>query len=199
MYYPPSKGYALILVKKEVPEDQRSLKLPIIIGAFEAQAIALALEKLNMPRPLTHDLFASFLDRMKYNVNKVVVSDLVDGTFYANIYMESNDNVSYVMDSRPSDAIALALRVNAEIYVKEKVFDEAGQELETPELATDDDSQQTYHEGNKNFDQLFDLQMKLQEAIDNENYELAAKIRDKIAQIEDTDADKDDFENDDAN
>lgn len=201
MYYPPSKGYALILVKKEVPEEQRSLKLPIIIGAFEAQAIALALEKLNMPRPLTHDLFASFLDRMKYNVNKVVVSDLVDGTFYANIYMESDDNVSYVMDSRPSDAIALALRVNADIYVKEKVFDEAGQELETPELATDDDSQKTYHEGNKNFDQLFDLQMKLQEAIDNENYELAAKIRDKIAQIEDTDVDKDDDfdEDDDAN
>ena len=181
MYYPPSKGYALILVKKYSSDN--NLKLPIIIGAFEAQAIALALEKLNMPRPLTHDLFANFLDKMEYQVNKVVVNDLVNGTFYANIYMEDKENNNYVIDSRPSDAIALALRVNADIYVNEKVFKEAGQEIDTSDFKSQEKSE-TYSEGNKDVDKLFDLQMQLQKAIDNENYELAAQIRDKIAKIE---------------
>ena len=184
MYYPPSKGYALILVKKS--DGEEGLKLPIIIGAFEAQAIALALEKLNMPRPLTHDLFANFLDKMEFKVNKIVVNDLVNGTFYAKIYMEDKDDEDFFIDSRPSDAIALALRVDAEIYVKESVFNEAGQKIEISELERAEEPE-TYSDGNENVDRLFDLQMQLQKAIDNENYELAAKIRDKIADIEKND------------
>ncbi|MCF7886372.1 MAG: bifunctional nuclease family protein [Candidatus Marinimicrobia bacterium] len=185
MYYPPSKGYALILVKKNSLEED-GLKLPIIIGAFEAQAIALALEKLSMPRPLTHDLFANFLEKMEYKVNKIVVNDLVNGTFYANIYMKDKENNDITMDSRPSDAIALALRVDAEIYVVERVFNEAGQRVEISDLDTEKKTE-TYSEGNQNVDELFDLQMQLQKAIDNENYELAAKLRDKIAKIEEQD------------
>lgn len=185
MYYPPSKGYALILVKKSSSSQEDGLKLPIIIGAFEAQAIALALEKLNMPRPLTHDLFANFLEKMEFKVNKIVVNDLVNGTFYAKIYME-RDNDSFFIDSRPSDAIALALRVDADIYVEENVFNEAGQTIEIAELENSESSE-AFSEGNQNVDKLFDLQMQLQKAIDNENYELAAKIRDKIADIEKSD------------
>lgn len=189
MYYPPSKGYALILVKKFTQSEEDGLKLPIIIGAFEAQAIALALEKLNMPRPLTHDLFANFLNKMEYDVSKIVVNDLVNGTFYAKIHVKDKDNHSFLIDSRPSDAIALALRVDADIFVVEKVFKEAGQQIEISDLETHEETE-AFSEGNKDVDRLFDLQMQLQKAIDNENYELAAKIRDKIAKIEKSDQDR---------
>lgn len=112
-------SYALIL--KEVGGDRR---LPIIIGSFEAQAIALEMEGIKPPRPLTHDLIKNILDGIGAVILEVVVTDLKDGTFYAKIYIELN-GMTYEIDSRPSDAIAVALRCGAPIYVNEEVMDEA--------------------------------------------------------------------------
>ena len=112
-------SYALIL--KEVGGDRR---LPIIIGSFEAQAIALEMEGIKPPRPLTHDLIKNILDGLGVNILEVVVTDLRDGTFYAKIYLELN-GMTYEIDSRPSDAIAIALRCGVPIYVNDEVMEEA--------------------------------------------------------------------------
>ncbi|MGB9835167.1 MAG: bifunctional nuclease family protein [Candidatus Saccharicenans sp.] len=98
--------------------------LPIWIGVFEANAIALSLEGILTPRPMTHDLMKNFLDELNIKVEKVVVNDVRDNTFYAIIYLSQNE-ISYQIDSRPSDAIALALRVQAPIYVNEEVLKKA--------------------------------------------------------------------------
>lgn len=98
--------------------------LPIWIGVFEANAIALSLEGIPTPRPMTHDLMKNFLDQFNITVEKIVVNDVRDNTFYAIIHCRQND-IPYQIDSRPSDAIALALRVNAPIYVDEEVIKKA--------------------------------------------------------------------------
>jgi len=98
--------------------------LPIWIGVFEANAIALSLEGIPTPRPMTHDLIKNFLDQLNITVEKIVVNDVRDNTFYANIHCRQND-IPYLIDSRPSDAIALALRVNVPIYVDEEVIKKA--------------------------------------------------------------------------
>jgi len=110
-----------IIVLEDPLSDQI---LPIWIGVFEANAIALSLEGIPTPRPMTHDLIKNFLDRMNINVEKIVVNDVRDNTFYAIIHCRQND-VPYIIDSRPSDAIALALRVEAPIYVDEEVIKRA--------------------------------------------------------------------------
>ena len=175
MFYPPSKGYAILL--KDIEEKRQ---LPIIVGVYEAQAIALGLEQVKMPRPLTHDLFTNFIREQELSIKKVVINDLIDGTFYANIFMEKNDSTKIIkIDSRPSDAIALAVRVGGELFVTEKVMNSAAQVIKKQEKQTvkkiKDDA---------NLDQIFDLQMQLQKAIDDENYEQAASIRDKINNLE---------------
>jgi len=111
-YYPRSKGYAILL--KDVRSEQF---LPIIIGNFEAQAIALALEGTALPRPLTHDLCANIMNEVGLKLEKIVVSDLIEGTFYAKLFITLADGKKLEIDARPSDAIALALRLKAEIYV----------------------------------------------------------------------------------
>ncbi len=98
--------------------------LPIWIGVFEANAIALSLEGIPTPRPMTHDLMKNFLDELNIKVEKIVVNDVRDNTFYAIIYLAQND-IHYQVDSRPSDAIALALRVQAPIYVSDEVLRKA--------------------------------------------------------------------------
>ncbi|MCR4410618.1 MAG: bifunctional nuclease family protein [Candidatus Saccharicenans sp.] len=98
--------------------------LPIWIGVFEANAIALSLEGVPTPRPMTHDLMKNFLDQLQISVDRIVVNDVRDNTFYAIIHCRHND-VPYLIDSRPSDAIALALRLNAPIYVDEEVIKKA--------------------------------------------------------------------------
>lgn len=110
-----------IIILRDVPGQKA---LPIWIGVFEANAIALEMEKVSTPRPMTHDLIRNILEGMKAKVNKIVINDLKDNTFYATIYIAQN-NSEVVIDSRPSDAIALALRVEAPIFVAKKVLDEA--------------------------------------------------------------------------
>jgi bifunctional DNase/RNase len=187
-------SYALIL--KEVGGDRR---LPIIIGSFEAQAIALELENVKPPRPLTHDLIKNILDGLGVSMIEVVVTDLRDGTFYAKIYLELN-GLTYEIDSRPSDAIAVALRCGAPIYVNEEVMEEAGfapeeetsaeeieEEEENPSLSDEDVTEppapkRTPKPTSKE-EKLAELQRQLEEAIKKEDYERAAKIRDEIRRL----------------
>lgn len=168
-FYPPSKGYAVIL--KELDGERQ---LPVIVGAFEAQAIALAIEGIEMPRPMTHDLLSNLLETLEVEVKEIVINKLVEGTFYAKIYTESFQLGEREIDSRPSDAIALALRVNAPVFVNKKVMQEAGvilaeqEEIEEFKFDSVDTTKDAL------------LQEELDKAIDVENYELAAKLRDKL-------------------
>ena len=146
--------------------------LPIVVGPAEAQAIALHLEKVKPPRPMTHDLLKNILDSVKADVSRVVVSDLKENTYYAIIDIKKNGTQSKV-DARPSDAIALALRVSAPIFVDEEVMQKASisNEIET----------ETVKDGEEEM-QLFNLE--LQKAVQEERYEDAARLRDKINEIQ---------------
>ncbi len=179
-----SGAYALVL--KEV-EGERTL--PIIIGAFEAQSIAIALEKeIKPPRPLTHDLFKSFSDRFNIKVKQVIIHKLVDGVFYSSLICE-RDKIEEIIDARTSDAIALATRFNAPIFTYENILDKAGvflqikeeseftqAKIEIEELALDIAEDATFEQIS-----LEELHSQLNEAVANEDYELAAKLRDEIS------------------
>lgn len=179
IFYPPSKGYAVIL--KEVGGIRQ---LPIIVGVFEAQSIALAIEQVKMPRPMTHDLFIRVLSRMGIAIREVVINDLIEGTFYAQITLKAKSAKSVTkIDSRPSDAIALALRVDADILVSEAVMAEAGQVLDVTDTPEKEAPTQNSFE-DQLLDRLVELKTKLQIAIDEENYELAAQLRDQISTLE---------------
>jgi uncharacterized protein len=182
---PSSAGaYALIL-----KETNGKRKLPIIIGAFEAQSIALELEGMKPPRPLTHDLMKSIIDTFAVSLNEVCINELRDGTFYAKLFVEGV-NETQEIDSRPSDAIALAVRYGAPIFVDEEVLAEAG-------LVSDDSDEDDSDEENtgtkeetpaKKFtSKLEQLQSNLKDAIEKEDYERAAKIRDEIRKLGFTD------------
>ncbi len=116
----PTSNTPVIILKDELSNRV----LPIWIGIFEANAIAMKLENVSSPRPMTHDLLASVVEALGGRVEKVVVDDLRDGTFYGKIYIRKGGEVIKI-DSRPSDAIALAVRVSAPVFVEEKVFEEA--------------------------------------------------------------------------
>src|SRR5690554_3906718 len=135
-------AYALIL-----EEEFGGRKLPIIIGNFEAQAIAIALEKdLTPPRPLTHDLFVNFAKKLNANIRSVTIYKLEDGIFYSNLVCEDKDGEVMELDSRTSDAIALAVRFKAPIYVIKSVMDRAGVELEMLTEEEEENVQQTLKE-----------------------------------------------------
>ena len=97
--------------------------LPIVIGINEAAAIKMKLSQTKSPRPLTHDLLASVIDTLGFSLEKVVIDDLVEGTFFAKLYLKNNDSIGKIIDARPSDSIALALRMNSPIFAEEKVFE----------------------------------------------------------------------------
>lgn len=189
-------AYALIL--NEVDGER---KLPIVIGAFEAQSIAIALEKeIKPPRPLTHDLFKSFADRFDIVVKQVIIHKLVDGVFYSSIICE-RDKIEEIIDARTSDAIALALRFQAPIFTYKNILDKAGIYLnanpaEIEGQNPDDDgvlsSPETFglenddsHAENsyKKFS-LTELHDLLEGAVQDEDYEKAARIRDEISKRE---------------
>ncbi len=182
-----SGAYALVL-----SEVKGTRTLPIVIGAFEAQSIAIALEKaIKPPRPLTHDLFKSFADRFHITIKKVIIHKLVDGVFYSSLICE-RDHIEEIIDTRTSDAIALATRFNAPIFTYENILDKAGIYLkfkdelnvEKDKLSIEnliDEEQPTISkESTFSKDTLKQLHEKLNIAIQNEDYELAAKIRDEI-------------------
>ena len=178
-FYPPSKGYA-ILLKDAIGERF----LPVIVGSFEAQSIALALEDVQMPRPMTHDLFCTFLEDLSVEVSEVVISELLEGTFYSKISLVGQMGTTDI-DARPSDAIAIALRVGAPIYASESVMEEASVRdvVEQPAspiaAASPEDAARQAPEK-----YLKRLQEQLDRAVTEENYERAAEIRDKIRKVQ---------------
>ncbi|RLD30347.1 MAG: hypothetical protein DRI75_00355 [Bacteroidetes bacterium] len=182
-------AYALIL--NEVDGDR---KLPIVIGAFEAQSIAIALEKeIKPPRPLTHDLFKNFSDRFDIVVKQVIIHKLVDGVFYSSLICE-RDKIEEIIDARTSDAIALALRFQAPIYTYKNILDRAGIYLKVNPEKEEGDSEDNIlldeilaeeieSKSPENFKSktLEELHTILDEAVANEDYETAARIRDEIS------------------
>ncbi|MBK9225010.1 MAG: bifunctional nuclease family protein [Flavobacterium sp.] len=188
-------AYALIL--NEVDGER---KLPIVIGAFEAQSIAIALEKeIKPPRPLTHDLFKNFADRFDIVVKQVIIHKLVDGVFYSSIICE-RDKIEEIIDARTSDAIALALRFNAPIFTYKNILEKAGIYLKSNPLEANTTSQDADNvlsspevfgteESNQSGDtyakqSLSELIELLEGAVQDEDYEKAAKIRDEISRRE---------------
>ncbi|MGI9526954.1 MAG: bifunctional nuclease domain-containing protein [Weeksellaceae bacterium] len=181
-------AYALIL-----EEEFGQRKLPIIIGNFEAQAIAIALEKdLMPPRPLTHDLFLNFAKSFGIEIKSVNIYKLEEGIFYSNIICEDRDGELKEIDSRTSDAIALAVRFNAPIFVLKSVMDRAGIQLEMITESDTEDVDKAIKEIEKelnevvNVDDIYDelsineLKEMMDEAAKNEDYERAAKLRDEL-------------------
>jgi len=183
-----SGAYALVLSEVDGPRT-----LPIVIGAFEAQSIAIALEKeIKPPRPLTHDLFKTFADKFQIIIKQVIIHKLVDGVFYSSLICE-RDNIEEIIDTRTSDAIALATRFDAPIFTYENILDKAGiylkmkDDLSSEEKDLDiesivDPPQEDKKEQKSIYsrDSLKQLNEKLNAAVQNEDYELAAKIRDEI-------------------
>ncbi|MDH5680410.1 MAG: bifunctional nuclease family protein [Spirochaetota bacterium] len=153
--------------------EKENKTLPIFIGVPEAQAIAVQFNKLKTPRPLTHDLLKNMLVLLDCRISKVVVNDLIDNTFYAKIFLESKSE-KFQVDSRPSDAIALALRFEIPIFVEEKV-------MEIGAVKVKNEGEVEEKEEPKS--QLEVLQDELQAAVAEERYEEAARLRDEIKKL----------------
>jgi len=183
-----SGAYALILT-----EENGERRIPIIVGGFEAQSIAIELEGLKPPRPLTHDLFKSFTDSYGINILEVVVYKLEEGVFYSQILCDNGDE-RVTLDARTSDAIALALRFKCPIYTTEEIISKAGivldfesesekkdipKEENTPEDIKTDFEKSSSEEFKKL--SLSDLNKLLQEAVEHEDYERASLLRDEIS------------------
>jgi uncharacterized protein len=170
----------VVLLKSQA--DERSL--PIFIGAAEAQAIALQINHVEVPRPLTHDLLKNVLDFMECRLMKMEVCDLKDGTFFARLVLE-RDGTLMTLDCRPSDAIALALRADAPMFVCEAVMNEAGRDMVHVE---NKDETQALHgkPAKKEVSPEQQLTRKLEKAIQEERYEDAAKLRDDLKRLKNT-------------
>ncbi|MCE1274731.1 MAG: bifunctional nuclease family protein [Chlorobiaceae bacterium] len=181
-------AYALILY-----EVEGKRKLPIIIGGFEAQAIALKLENIKPPRPFTHDLFKHIADAFSLQVNEVYIDELHNETFYAKVICEMNGEV-HEIDARPSDAIAIAVRFNAPIFVSEEIMNEAGiveeQSKEEEEPAAELEEEIVEKPVSETFSSevlIDELNRKLDDAINREDYEEAARLRDELSRIKRSD------------
>lgn len=168
-------------------EELGNRRLPIIIGVFEAQAIAVQIENIVPNRPMTHDLFKSFAEALNYTLKEIVISDLREGVFYAKIVCQ--DGLKEVeIDSRPSDAIAIGLRFDVPIYTSETILAEAGivsSSLTEEEEDDDDFIKESIRPKGSFTEQLQempneDLQKLLEDALAREDYEQAAKIRDEL-------------------
>ena len=177
-------AYALIL-----SEIKGERKLPIVIGTNEAQSIAIAIEKeIKPPRPLTHDLFKNFCVRFDIKIKQVIIHKLVDGVFYSSVICE-RDGIEEIIDSRSSDAIALAIRFEAPIYTYENILEKAGvvikveKEIDEKSLLKELFSDENSEVENSDLKEKTtkELEELLKIAVQNENYESAAKIRDEIS------------------
>ena len=179
-YYPPSKGYAVLLEEKS---GTRSL--PVMVDSRQAQAIALYLDEIKIPRPMTHDLIISVLENMNGEVNRVMISRVNKGTFFAEIEISSSHSGEMIIDCRPSDAIAISLKTHTNIYISDDVMDSASIEnlniegdmpdaVKTEELSYEISEEVV----------LENLNEALEKAVGEEEYEVAARLRDRIRQLE---------------
>jgi len=174
--YSQSQNGAYALILEEIDGER---KLPIVIGGFEAQSIAIALDKeIHPPRPLTHDLFKNLANNYKIKIKQVIIHKLIDGVFFSSIICE-RDKEEEIFDARTSDAIALALRFESPIFTYDKILDKAGIILKKE--ITSKKKEKKFDESFKGFS-IKELNKKISKAIEDENYELAAKLRDEINQ-----------------
>jgi bifunctional DNase/RNase len=186
-----SGSFALVLGEKD-----GSRRLPIIIGMFEAQSIAIQIEKINPTRPLTHDLFKTFALQMDVSVQEIMISDLKEGVFFSKIVCHAGEK-EFELDARPSDAIAIGLRFGVPIYTVESVLSEAGiilsdldeeedEDEETDEIPTSSTKESSASTGSSSSKakltevSVDELNKMLNEALEKEDYEKAAKIRDEL-------------------
>jgi bifunctional DNase/RNase len=181
----PASGGAYALILREVNGNRR---LPIIIGAAEAQSIALEMEGIKPPRPLTHDLIKNIITSFGAELSDIIIDELRDGTFYAKLNVDSQ-----LIDSRPSDAIALAVRYGVQIYVATAVMDEASflpeedeeeEEKQQPPATAGKKEKSKSSSPAPKMTKLEQLNVQLKEAIEKENYERAAQLRDEIRKLE---------------
>ena len=173
-----SGAYALLLEHEET-----KVKLPVVIGNFEAQSISLGLEKdIHPPRPLTHDLFAKFVSITNYELVSVIIYQIIDGVFFSNLnFKNKTNNEELIMDARTSDAVAMAVRFDAPIYTTTQVLSEAGILLELDEPAPQDsDSEHLAPEGDLASLTLQDLQKLLEEAVKDEDFDAAMELQQEI-------------------
>ena len=168
-YHPSSRSYAVLL-----KEENSEKVLPILVGSFEAQSIALALEVVETPRPLTHDLICEMIKKIDAKLISVNISKLNDGVFYAKLKLKGLKFGIKQIDSRPSDAISIALRLNAQIYVSPQIIKEAGVNQE--DISEEPSRTPKYS--------IEDLELKLKKAVEKEEYEKAAEIRDKLKELD---------------
>jgi len=172
-----SHNYAVVL-----GELEGNRRLPIVIGGFEAQAIAVAMERMTPNRPLTHDLFKNTLDTFDVNLKEVVINNLLDGIFYAQLVCE-RDGQEFVIDSRTSDAIAMSVRFKSPLYTFDFIMEQAGVVLENEEgekggaksIISEEPKSDSFEQYS-----IKALNQMLEDVLENEDYERAAKIRDEI-------------------
>jgi hypothetical protein len=173
-----SGAYALLLI-----EENGDRRIPIIIGGFEAQAIVIKLENLDPPRPLTHDLFKNFADKFKISVVEVLIYKLEEGVFFSKLVCNSGEN-EYSIDSRTSDAVAIALRFECPIYITEEILEKAGITVNPAEGGVSGSTEaDTFIESEKGKYGSYsdeELYKMIDEAIKTEDYERAASVRDEI-------------------
>ena len=175
-----SGAYALLLEHEET-----SVKLPVVIGNFEAQSISLGLEKdLKPPRPLTHDLFSKFVNSTHYTLESVIIYQIIDGVFFSNLNFKNKDNgEELILDARTSDAVAMAVRFDAPIYTTEQVLNEAGILLEidqnsvasSPDISDDNSDISDFRKLS-----MEELNSLLEDAVKEEDYDLAMEIQEEL-------------------
>jgi len=176
--YSQTQSGSYVLDLKEAGGRRR---MPILIGGFEAQAIALALEKMTPNRPMTHDLFLSAFHLLSVRVKEIIIHEFFEGLFKANIVIVHN-GMELAIDARSSDAVAIAVRFNAPIFTTEKVIEEVSHISESKEDFSEDEDISSYEKDEEEIDavSLEELENQLAQALENEDYEKAMQLRDEI-------------------
>ncbi len=185
-YSHTSRGAYVLLLG----EEDGNRRVPIIIGAPEAQAIAIELEKMTPNRPLTHDLFKTFAENFQITLEEVVVYNLVEGVFFAKLYCKQDGDIVEI-DARTSDAIALAVRFNCPIYTYEFIMSSAGIFVEKEEKESEEAeaTETSVSSTTKQSTSIEELERQLDEALKTENYEKASKLRDQIQSLRGNESD----------
>lgn len=171
-------AYALILEQEET-----GIKLPVVIGNYEAQSISLGLEKdIQPPRPLTHDLFSKFITTVGYYLDSIIIYQIIDGVFFSNLILKNNQGEQLVLDARTSDAVAMAVRFDAPIYTTEQVLTEAGIMLELSDNERTEESIEEESPVIKGYEvyTLEELQELLEKAVNDEDFDTALELQQEI-------------------
>ncbi len=165
---------SFILLLQDVNDAARMF--PIVIGSNEAQSISIVRDQISISRPLTHQLFHNLMVSDKLNLEKIVITDFKEGIFYSNMFFQSA-NSQFVLDARPSDAIAIALRTDSPIFIDEELFNSISIPVENSNTEADFDNDLNFPEESFSSEELY---KQLEKALSDENYELAAEIRDSL-------------------